>query len=1589
MPLISHWKLDDNAASTTVVATVGNNGTLGGGENTSAKHTVVSWGPSGSITSAFDLNGTDDVVSIDVGSPDISVMEFALSIWAKLDAVPGYLVGTAGSDADSFGVLDDTTVRFRSNVTDIAFTVPSLGTTNQHHFVVTRDSLNFVRVYVDGVESSTGAQSLAATFDPRRLGLRNTTFFNGLVADLRVYDHALSESEILDLYDASGAGGEIATYCGIGGTTDSSTKYRVRCDTVGSTVQIEYSTASDLSGSTTSTGFTVTNADDRVGEEEITGLSADTVYHYSIVIDGTRKHASPFPFFKTFPAAGVDANLKVIFGSCQLSGDESTIFAAIAAEDADLFIHLGDFGYTDSTQLINQRTNYRAQYNDDFLTEIVNKVTRAHIWDDHDYAGNNSHGDMSGKANSLQAFKEYLSTHALANGSNGLWRKFTAANAEFFVLDSRYQREGTKVRFPTSAGTTFTADSGSGTASLVLKAADSPSAVDDFYNGYYTELEGVVRRVTDYVAATRTCTLSAAVTGLDNATTYYLRKASFYDQDMIASGQTDWIISNINSSTRRWKVIVSSTAMHPSGGSTDTIGGWDADQIELKYLWQEITADDVVSISGDRHGAGIDDGTNSHWPEACISPFNQSDIGVVGTWSEGIDNTGHKYGVLEIDGTTDELTLTCKDADGTTTAGVTPLVIASAVSSFTATIGATLGAFTASLSATFAPGEKTASIAADLAPAVAALEASFTQPAYTANIASNLAPVTAALTATFEPESYTASIAAACGVVTAALAATFEAGEGPSFASVGTLGTGVRSTGGTSTTITTSATAEAGNVVIVAVGKDNTQTTDGATNEVTGVTDSAGNTYEKAGEFTNGEGSAGAGATVAVFLSQLETQLDSGGTITVTHDSQTDVACSAWEFTTTLSTIALAGTAQTLANDAADPGSMSISGLAEGSRLYFRAIASESETATAPTPTSDYTAIDGAVSTTAGQPHANICIAGEFRIVSGTGSTSDPTLEDVDSASLFIAIGEGAGSFASAIAAALGPVTASLEATFAPGTKTANIAASVGPATAALTATFTPPQFSAAIAADLAPASAAVSATFTQPAYTANIAADLAPATAALAVTFDPGTKTANIAADLGAATAALTATFTSPTFAAAIAVACGPVTTAIQATFTLAGAPFVGSPAASADDGWWNDVETFVNNGASVIAGNSAGTATHAFFRFPNVTIPVGATITNAVLTLTFAGETAGYTGELAIVACDEDDSAQIADSDDADGRPETTASVAWEPGDSSDSSPVDTPNLSTVLQEVLNRPGRSSGDAIQLFVKQVDLNQAYGFYAIDNGSMEAVLTVAYTEDAFAAAISAALGPMTTALNALFTEPVYSAAIAALLAPVNAAMTATFVEPIYEAAVAVELAAATAALAVTFEPPIYEAAIATELAPVTAALTIQHATAIFEASITASLAPATAEVSATFDPGTKTTSIAVTCAPLIAALSISFEQPVYEAALAVDLGAVTTAMGVSFDQPAFAAAIAGNLAPVTAEIVATFAAGEKTVNIVSMLGSIVGSITANVVNPVLYVGPPPAGRIETRQAGIAMSSQSIGASIVQGTYNELRIIRR
>jgi hypothetical protein len=137
------------------------------------------------------------------------------------------------------------------------------------------------------------------------------------------------------------------------------------------------------------------------------------------------------------------------------------------------------------------------------------------------------------------------------------------------------------------------------------------------------------------------------------------------------------------------------------------------------------------------------------------------------------------------------------------------------------------------------------------------------------------------------------------------------------------------------------------------------------------------------------------------------------------------------------------------------------------------------------------------------------------------------------------------------------------------------------------------------------------------------------------------------------------------------------------------------------------------------------------AALRFTNVTIPPGSTVTAATLTITTYTSTHDSI-DLDIYAEDVDNSAALAaTANNISGRTLTTAKVTWTAANvgSGAKSPGD---LSPVVQEVFDRVGWASGNALTLILDARSTSNDLYFRPYENGAGEAAaLSITYTPPA------------------------------------------------------------------------------------------------------------------------------------------------------------------------------------------------------------------------------------------------------------------
>jgi hypothetical protein len=226
------------------------------------------------------------------------------------------------------------------------------------------------------------------------------------------------------------------------------------------------------------------------------------------------------------------------------------------------------------------------------------------------------------------------------------------------------------------------------------------------------------------------------------------------------------------------------------------------------------------------------------------------------------------------------------------------------------------------------------------------------------------------------------------------------------FSALGTFAAATHKASSSSFTFAPSAGLNAGELGVLIIACDNLDATDGDFGVVAGVTDSAGNTWQKAAEFTNGQGGAAAGATVAIWYTVAAATLPTTGSITITFRAAlTAKAVIGHRFAKAPNTTVKLAAAANRADDGVDPGPISLTGLDSREYLFIRGIASESSSTVSLTATSGWTGMGQAV-TSGGGSATNIGAQGEQLIATATSVTSDPTLFNADHASVLVALYE-------------------------------------------------------------------------------------------------------------------------------------------------------------------------------------------------------------------------------------------------------------------------------------------------------------------------------------------------------------------------------------------------------------------------------------------------------------------------------------------------------------------------------------------------------------------------------------------------------
>src|SRR3989344_494681 len=228
--LVGYWSFDVGkpGAKAVDMSGRGNNGTL------TNMNTTAAW-VGGKIGNALDFDGSNDYVSIaDPGTNSIfdrtTGDSITISVWAKRSTVNGWrpLVtkNTGGTSRNyefvfsgtGLNATQDSIALFYRNSADTAWVGYSSDATytdsNWHHYVFTGTfgTAAAANLYVDGIKivaswkDGTGSEAPITNNGALEIGRTSLPeYFPGLIDEVRVYNRALSATEIQALYNSGAA----------------------------------------------------------------------------------------------------------------------------------------------------------------------------------------------------------------------------------------------------------------------------------------------------------------------------------------------------------------------------------------------------------------------------------------------------------------------------------------------------------------------------------------------------------------------------------------------------------------------------------------------------------------------------------------------------------------------------------------------------------------------------------------------------------------------------------------------------------------------------------------------------------------------------------------------------------------------------------------------------------------------------------------------------------------------------------------------------------------------------------------------------------------------------------------------------------------------------------------------------------------------------------------------------------------------------------------------------------------------------------------------------------------------------------------
>ncbi|MFB0524755.1 MAG: LamG-like jellyroll fold domain-containing protein, partial [Phycisphaerae bacterium] len=200
--LVAHWKMDDNAATTSVVDSSGK------GNHGTAQWNTSTLSTPGKINGALTFDGKSDYIDCGNNSSLDLTNNFTIAAWVKPYSF-SWLTGIVSKyhtvEANSYYLRLDLNppynkVQFGGK--SWATSLSSLNA-NQWYFVVGMRDSGIGKIYINGNLDVSSAVAISSSSDPVYIGMDyqpDARYFYGVIDDVMIFNRTLSEAEIKALH---------------------------------------------------------------------------------------------------------------------------------------------------------------------------------------------------------------------------------------------------------------------------------------------------------------------------------------------------------------------------------------------------------------------------------------------------------------------------------------------------------------------------------------------------------------------------------------------------------------------------------------------------------------------------------------------------------------------------------------------------------------------------------------------------------------------------------------------------------------------------------------------------------------------------------------------------------------------------------------------------------------------------------------------------------------------------------------------------------------------------------------------------------------------------------------------------------------------------------------------------------------------------------------------------------------------------------------------------------------------------------------------------------------------------------------------